>query len=113
MYSTLRYTLESNGTTYENDNINASLLVELISNLELHEYVVLKPSELVEEVCICRLLRLRNQGKWWRRFVCRKARTVSCITATAQQIQLGLFNGFWITGEATVATARVLAGYHA
>ena len=26
MYSTLRYKLESNGTTYENDSINASLL---------------------------------------------------------------------------------------
>ncbi|PYE45535.1 hypothetical protein HUB98_23955 [Paenibacillus barcinonensis] len=48
MYSTLRYTLESDGTTYENDGINASLLVELITNLELQEYVVLEPSELVE-----------------------------------------------------------------
>ncbi|WP_251035007.1 hypothetical protein [Paenibacillus polymyxa] len=48
MYSTLRYTLESNGTTYENDSINASLLVELITNLELQEYVVLAPSELVK-----------------------------------------------------------------
>ncbi|MCW3793707.1 hypothetical protein OM416_19120 [Paenibacillus sp. LS1] len=48
MYSTLRYKLESNGTTYENDNINASLLVDLITNLELQEYVVLVPSELVE-----------------------------------------------------------------
>ncbi|WP_339303517.1 hypothetical protein [Paenibacillus sp. FSL R5-0519] len=48
MYSTLRYTLESNGTTYENDSMNASLLVDLITNLELQEYVVLVPSELVE-----------------------------------------------------------------
>ncbi|MCF7755933.1 hypothetical protein KQ941_15910 [Paenibacillus xylanexedens] len=63
MYSTLRYTLESNGTTYENDSINASLLVELISNLELHEYVVLKPSELVEGSMYMQAAALEEPGQ--------------------------------------------------
>ncbi|WP_342554772.1 hypothetical protein [Paenibacillus sp. FSL R7-0652] len=48
MYTALRYTLESNGTTYKNESINASVFVDLLTNLELQEYVVLEPSELVE-----------------------------------------------------------------
>ncbi|MBU5353796.1 hypothetical protein ACN9MH_07285 [Paenibacillus silvae] len=63
MYSTLRYTLESNGTTYENDSINASLLVELITNLELQDYVVLEPSELVEGSMYMQAAALKEPGQ--------------------------------------------------
>ncbi|MCK6074751.1 hypothetical protein [Paenibacillus silvae] len=63
MYSTLRYTLESNGTTYENDSINASLLVELITNLELQDYVVLEPSELVEGSIYMQAAALEEPGQ--------------------------------------------------
>lgn len=63
MYSTLRYTLESNGTTYENESINASLLVDLITNLELQEYVVLEPSELVEGSMYLQAAALEEPGQ--------------------------------------------------
>ncbi|MFX3647966.1 MAG: hypothetical protein ACE3K2_29170 [Paenibacillus sp.] len=63
MYSTLRYTLESNGTTYENVSINASLLVDLITNLELQDYVVLVPSELVKGSMYMQAAALEEPGQ--------------------------------------------------
>jgi hypothetical protein len=63
MYSTLRYKLESNGTTYENESLNASVFVDLISDLELHDFVVLQPSELVEGSMYLQAASLEEPGK--------------------------------------------------
>ncbi|WP_411349547.1 hypothetical protein [Paenibacillus sp. WLX2291] len=63
MDSTLRYTLESNGTTYENDSLNGSLFVELITNLELQDYIVLEPSEPLQGSIYMQTAALQEQGQ--------------------------------------------------
>lgn len=44
-YANITYTLESNGIKYQNEDINASLFGELITNLDLVDYLVLVPSQ--------------------------------------------------------------------
>ncbi|WP_434752387.1 hypothetical protein [Paenibacillus amylolyticus] len=63
MYSTLRYKLESNGTTYENESLNASVFVDLITDLELHDFVVLQPSDLVEGSMYLQAASLEEPGQ--------------------------------------------------
>ncbi|MEW4368972.1 hypothetical protein [Paenibacillus kandeliae] len=63
MYSTLRYTLESNGTTYENDSLQASLFVDLITNLDVQDYIVLEPSEPIEGSIYMQMAALEQDGQ--------------------------------------------------
>ncbi len=43
-YDNLSYELTCGNTTYSNESLNASLLRELIGELELYDFVVLEPS---------------------------------------------------------------------
>lgn len=63
MYSTLRYTLESNGTTYENDSLQALLFIDLITNLESQDYIVLEPSEPIEGSIYMQMAALEQDGQ--------------------------------------------------
>ncbi|CAH1214783.1 MULTISPECIES: hypothetical protein [unclassified Paenibacillus] len=48
-YANVTYTLESNGIKYQNEDMNASLFDELITNLDLMDYLVLVPSQPIDK----------------------------------------------------------------
>lgn len=57
------YRLESDGTTYTNESINASLITELITNLDLQDYVVLEPSRPIEGSIYLQSAVMHDEGR--------------------------------------------------
>lgn len=57
------YRLESDGTNYTNESINASLITELITNLDLQDYVVLEPSRPIENSIYLQSAFMHDEGR--------------------------------------------------